>query len=822
MTTRLTRMLFATELAVATCGCAERPSEEPIATVHEPLVWAGRVRLAPDTRTEEGGFGYPMDVDGTTAIVGSPAYTTGRAYIFVRNGAVWNEEALLEPSDSPQNARFGDGVAVSGDLAAVNDGMHTSGAGATYVFERSAGRWTERQKLTALPSEANRFAGSVALDGTTLAVSSTGSLNPGVLVYVRSGGSFVLEQQIVIEPSGPDPAWSSVSLDGDALVVGEVTAQTGTGVVHVFARSGGTWTALPVLTPSDAPGPFAYFGTSVSVSGDWIAVGCRYDGEDPDGVGSLYLYQRSGVAFVERQKLFASDPEAGANLGQPVSLSGDFLAAGAFGWNESRGAVYLFQRSGSTFSEIQKLTLEGTEPSGGFGTPALDDRTLFTSSPLEEDALGAVYVYRWGDANGEACALADECASLHCVEGVCCDTACDAACVSCLAARKTSGADGACGVVPEGEDPRDRCAAESATSCGTVGACDGAGECTLHAAGTTCDPSSCPTPRSEDARDTCDGAGSCEARAVRSCEVGYLCISGVCMTSCESDSDCDIERGFACIDGQCRVPGGRPCDEASDCETGHCADGVCCDMACGGQCESCAEAGREGECLAVTGEPRGDREACPTDGDPGCESRCDGSERDECRFVPANEACASRCEDGSETIDRCDGEGACLPGGPRVCAPYRCGDTACLGDCRVGDDCDPGYRCEDSECVPGARCSADGTSSIGADGVTSCGQYRCEETSGECRRDCASTAQDCAPGYVCNPDSAACERAPEEPEDGGGCGCRLLSASAGGRDGGLAALVALLALFGVRRTKSLNRSSGSARPSVRPRNREAR
>jgi hypothetical protein len=814
--------LLASVLLAAAVGCAERASDEPIATVREPLEWAGRVRLAPDSRIEEGGFGLFMDVDGTTAIVGRPDYATGGAYVFVRNGAAWNEEALLAPSDSPTNARFGYGVAVSGNVAAVATALFVTGAGAAYVFERRAGGWSELQKLTVPLSDSNRFASSVAVDGTTLALASSGSFDAGVFVYVRSGSSFVLEQQIVIEPNPSENiVWSHPSLDGDTLAVGAVIAQTGTGVVHVFTRSGGTWTALPALTPSDAPGPFAYFGTSVSVSGDWIAVGCRYDGEDPDGTGAVYLYQRSGATFVERQKLRASDPSAGANLGHPVSLSGDFLAAGAFGYDESRGAVYLFQRSGQTFGEIQKLTLEGTPASGGFGSPALDDRTLFTSSPYEDDDLGAVYVYRWGAADGEACSLAESCASLHCVEDVCCDTACEAACVSCLAARKTSGTDGTCGLVPEGEDPKNACAAEPAASCGTVGACDGAGECTLHARGTICDPASCPTVRSEDRKDTCDGEGGCDAASVRDCEVGYLCIAGVCQTSCASSSDCDVERGFACIDEVCRVPGGRPCDLAADCETGHCADGVCCDAECTGQCESCAEAGREGECLAVTGEPRGAREACPTGGDPGCESRCDGSEREECRFVPANEACASQCDDGNELVDRCDGEGACVPGEPRACAPYRCGDTACLTECEVGDDCDPGYRCEDSECVPGARCSAEGTSSIGADGVTSCGQYRCDEASGECRRECASTARDCAPGYVCNPDSAACERAPEEPEDSGGCGCRLAPISGDERARGIVGAMIALGLMGVRR-KRFSRPSGSARPSVRPRNPEAR
>jgi MYXO-CTERM domain-containing protein len=819
--TRKTRTgisVFSVVLGAGALGCAERPPEEPIATNREPLAWAGRVRIAPDSRLAEGEFGVASDVDGTTAIVGAPASAYGAAHVFVRNGAVWSEQALLQPSDLQLTSYFGLDVAVSGDLAVVAAPFRSSVTGAAYVFERSGGRWMERQILEPPQSVPSHFAGVVDIDGTTLVATSTGRADQGVFVFVRNGASFVLEQQIVIVPNPADLAWASVSLDGDTLAVGAITL----GTVQVFTRSGSTWSEAPALTPSDGSGAGAYFGNSVSVSGDWIAVGAQYSGTSPSSDGAVYLYQRSGATFVERQKLRASDPVPSLNLGGPVSLSGDRLAAGAAGDDNYRGAVYLFESDGSTFGEIQKLTHEGSSTGNVFGNPALDDRTLFAGTTYEDRARGAAYVYRWGAANGEACTLADDCSSLFCVEGVCCDMACDAACTSCLGARKTSGADGTCGVVPEGEDAKNACAAEPARSCGTVGACDGAGECALHARGTICDPASCPTARSEDRQDTCDGAGSCDAASLRDCEVGYLCVEGFCRTSCAGDSDCDVEQGFACIDEVCRVPGGRPCEVAADCETGHCADGVCCDAACAGQCESCAEAGREGECLAVTGEPRGDREACPTGGDPGCESRCDGSEREECRYVPANEACASQCEDGNEIVDRCDGEGACLTGEPRACSPYRCGDTACLGECEVGDDCDPGYRCEDSECVPGARCSAEGTSSIGADAVTSCGQYRCDEASGECRRSCASTAQDCAPGYVCNPDSAACERAPEDPEDSGGCGCRLAAASGAQPARGLAGLVVALALLGVRRRRRFNRTSGSARPSVRPRNPEAR
>jgi MYXO-CTERM domain-containing protein len=142
----------------------------------------------------------------------------------------------------------------------------------------------------------------------------------------------------------------------------------------------------------------------------------------------------------------------------------------------------------------------------------------------------------------------------HCVDGVCCDTACDGVCVACSAAAKGDGADGACGPLATGT--RDvACEAQPASTCGTTGTCD-RGACAKFADGTTCGP-----------------AGA-------ACHSGQ-CIAGPPQFRCEGDVEVLPPDGrkecapYRCdpTSGQCLV---APCGTSADCVDGsQCVAGAC-------------------------------------------------------------------------------------------------------------------------------------------------------------------------------------------------------------------------------------------------------
>ena len=142
----------------------------------------------------------------------------------------------------------------------------------------------------------------------------------------------------------------SVSLSGDTLAVGvsydDVGANVDQGSVRVFVRSGSTWSLQATLVASDGAA-YDNFGRSVSLSGDTLAVGVLYDdvGANPYQ-GSVRVFVRSGSTWSAQATLVASDGAAGDFFSSSVSLSGDTLAVGVpyddVGANVDQGSVWVF------------------------------------------------------------------------------------------------------------------------------------------------------------------------------------------------------------------------------------------------------------------------------------------------------------------------------------------------------------------------------------------------------------------------------------------------------------------------------------------------
>lgn len=362
-------------------------------------------------------------------------------------------------------------------------------------------------------------------------------------------------------------------------------------------------------------------------------------------------------------------------------------------------------------------------------------------------------------AQGCACSVAAECYTGFCVDGVCCDSACTGTCRACTKALKNQGADGSCGDIAADNDPQSECAASPASSCGLDGMCDGKGGCRKHVAGTVCAASSCIDATSEVHADTCDGNGNCVDTGQGACQAGYLCKADACKTACDDKTDCAA--GYECLAGACSLrPNGAPCGAGGECQSGHCVGGFCCDAACDGQCEACTQAGKVGACTPISGDPASFAKASCAGGEGPCGSSCDGKNPKACVFPGEETACG-------EAGKACDGAGKCLQ--------------------------------------KGAQCSADGLTSIAVDQTqTACAPYRCDASSGLCKKDCTVTA-DCQLGHYCEGKSCV-KKSGGAASDDGGC------SASGRRTRGGAGAIALLALaaLALRRRRALALALGGA------------
>ncbi len=164
------------------------------------------------------------------------------------------------------------------------------------------------------------------------------------------------------------------------------------GSAYVFVRSGTVWSRQQKLVASDgALGDF--FGNSIAVSGDMVVVGAASDDVLLSvNEGSAYAFARSGTVWSEQQKLVASDGAAGDDFGTSVAISGDTVGVGSWlddvGANANQGSAYVYVRFGTVWTLTQQLTASDGAEFDGFGISlAISGETVVAGA--SSDQIGA-------------------------------------------------------------------------------------------------------------------------------------------------------------------------------------------------------------------------------------------------------------------------------------------------------------------------------------------------------------------------------------------------------------------------------------------------
>lgn len=408
-------------MALTSTGCIV--SGDPSPDAGNSIVDAGVVADAGSSPETDGG----LDDDA-----GTPPPDGGNA-----TACAWGErpqmdacmpstaQSYIKASNPDSLDRFGASIAVSGDgntlavgaIGEDSDGLgvgtlggnnNSVGSGAVYVFTRSSGSWVQQALLKASNADWNDgFGSSVALsaDGNTLAVgaaeedsdantvNSTQSDNSApssgaVYIYVRNAGAWELQAYLKAAHSDANDFFGislSMSADGNTLAVGadyESSAATGVnadatdnsapgcGAAYIFVRTGTAWSQQAYLKPSNA-GVDHLFGQSLSISADGHQVAVGAPGE---ATGAVYLFQRSGSTWTALARFQEALESSEAAFGRSVALSGDgqALAVGAplegTAPNALEGAVFLYTFSSGLWSPALRLRPQGNDADDGLGT----------------------------------------------------------------------------------------------------------------------------------------------------------------------------------------------------------------------------------------------------------------------------------------------------------------------------------------------------------------------------------------------------------------------------------------------------------------------
>ncbi len=340
-------------------------------------------------------FGSAISAAGSIAASGAPGDDCGAGddcgSVYVHRGTdvTWTQEAHLTASDASATDAFGSAVSVGADTVVAgaphSDEAGQPDAGSAYVYRDGGGTWGEEQKLVAPVPQQNAFFGvsvAVAYDMAVVGAENDGNTGggsdgPGAAYVFRYGtGSWSLESALLAtDATAADAFGTSVSAAGDVIVVGAPNADCGEGAdcgaAYVYRWNGGNWDEEQKLEASDGVA-FDWFGSSVTVEGDLIAVGSPL-AECAAGAncGAVYIYHWNGVVWVEEGKVTAPDGKASDYLGWAVDLHDEVILAGAqardCGEEANCGGAYFIRNDENVWTVAARVGSPGARQNDRYG-----------------------------------------------------------------------------------------------------------------------------------------------------------------------------------------------------------------------------------------------------------------------------------------------------------------------------------------------------------------------------------------------------------------------------------------------------------------------
>ncbi len=520
--------------------------------------------------------------------------------------------------------------------------------------------WTEQAQLSASDAHAgDDFGASVSISGDTALVGASGA----AYVFVRENGAWS-EQQRLSE--------TSPGFGGAVLVNGSAAFVTADDAVFFYTRSANTWVAQGSFAIDDA----GALRPSLALSGDTLVVGApNYDLEPFPSIprGAAYVLVQNGATWSEQARLLPSGgfPESTPCFGCAAAISENTSLIGSeFGLFNQSGLASVFERSNGAWTLTANLGPQGL--SGfrvGSSVAVAGDLALVGMEGFEfagttpngdfvDSFPGAVQAFQRVNGQWTAPGFSDVIVPGDWFE------------ISLFG--RSLALDG--GVFVAG-------ARDAAYAFGGSGA---------------------------------DWVEEHEFAGAAGAEFGFAVAlsNGTALVGAPGS---DAVPGHVFVHTRSLFAGfenGSACAADLECQSQHCADGMCCNDACDSACTSCRAAqkssGADGECGPVKAESD-PRNSCSTLPSQGCGTTglCDGSGA--CANWPSGTVC-SLCASGSSLQrGQCNGAGLCVTTETVQCgANSTCGDGDCLPTC-FGADCPDGLTCSNGHCLAplGAPCTSD-------------------------------------------------------------------------------------------------------------------
>lgn len=379
--------------------------------------WEHLVKLHASDASSDASLGQEVSISGDWAVVGAPwesslAQYAGCAYIYKLTAGVWTEFQKIQASDAGASDNFGRTISISGDYILVGAPTHGSPfpqAGAVYAFAFNGTQWIETQKITAYDAALSDFFGfSIDISGNRAIISSVfdddlGNNSGSAYFYELIGGTWNLINKVTAIDGSADQFFGySVTMSGNFAAVGvqdDDQFGTNSGSLYIYQWDGTYWNETQKITSNDVAAGDR-FGFPVSMDGNWLISGARADDDNGASSGSTYVFELNNSVWSEYQKITPSDGDSLDNFGFSGSINGDQFIVSATGNDDggyNTGSVYVFELNNGTWGEVQKLVADVPQNQENFGSSIaiLNDKVVIgaQSNDAAFQNAGAVNFY---------------------------------------------------------------------------------------------------------------------------------------------------------------------------------------------------------------------------------------------------------------------------------------------------------------------------------------------------------------------------------------------------------------------------------------------
>jgi hypothetical protein len=354
-------------------------------------------------------YGWAVGIREGVALTGAP-FKTGNGTYFAENlNGEWQQYSFAS-SD-----RRGQAVLIDGEFAFV--GAQFQGTGAVIVYKNQAGSWVASQTLVPGDPEGAGFGNAIARDGDTLIIGAPrtgayGALTGAVYVFELSAGTWSQAHKIVT-PDPPtffgDEFGAKVAISGDFLAVAQPGFAT-TSSVFVYEKGASSWSLIhefeadiPRVPQNRGPNNDGdFFGVGLAMDGSELLVGSPQDDQ-------VFRYTRSASVWTRNGQIAPGN----YRFGKSLALKDAVLVVGAYLDDSGRsflnvdytpGSVVVFSRNGGTWLQVGHVWPDKTQDHSLIETPeygysvAHDGKDLIVGLPWARNSSGVqsgkTYIYR--------------------------------------------------------------------------------------------------------------------------------------------------------------------------------------------------------------------------------------------------------------------------------------------------------------------------------------------------------------------------------------------------------------------------------------------